>query len=154
MSAGSRPVAGRRCRRQVLRRGLGPRSRGLRSLRRWRRELGRGKALRLSRGLGLRLRLSMGAARRHRLSLRQCLGRGLRQCLGRGLCHRLGTGGRLGLRGYLSRGLLSTGRLSLPRILGLRGQSMGDGCRLGGNLRRLREPGPGRSLGLRSDLVR
>jgi hypothetical protein len=124
----------------VLRRGLGLRSRGLESLHRWRRELGRGKALRLSRGLELRLRLSMGAARRHRLSLRRCLGSGV--------CHGLGP------RGSLSHGLLSTGRLSMPRILGLRGQSVGDGCRLGGNLRLRREPGLGRSLGLRSDLVR
>jgi hypothetical protein len=130
----------------VLRRGLGLRSRGLESLHRWRRELGRGKALRLSRGLELRLRLSMGAARRHRLSLRRCLGSGV--------CHGLGAGGRLGPRGSLSHGLLSTGRLGMPRILGLRGQSVGDGCRLGGNLRLRREPGLGRSLGLRSDLVR
>jgi hypothetical protein len=137
----------------VLRRGLGLRSRGLGSrglgsLRRWRRELRRSKSLRLSHqglGLGLRLRLSMGAARRHPLSLRRCLGRGL--------CHGLRTGGRLGLRGSLSRQLLSTGRLGWPRILGLRGQSVGDGCRLGGNLRLRREPGLGRSLGLRSDLV-
>jgi hypothetical protein len=136
----------------VLRRGLGLRSRRLGSLRRWRRELRRGKAVRLSRGLRLRLRLSMGAARRKGLSLRQCLS--LRRCLGRGLCHGLGTGGRLGLRASLSRGLLSAGRLGLPRILGLRGQSVGDGCRLGGNLRLHREPWLGLSLGLRSDLVR
>jgi len=129
----------------VLRRGPGLRCRGLGSLHRWRRELGRGKALRLSRALRQRLRLSMGAARRHRLNPRRCLGRGL--------CHGLGTAGRLGLRGSLSRGLLSTGRLGVPRILGLRGQSVGDGCGLGGNLGLRREPGLGRCLGLRSDLV-
>jgi hypothetical protein len=131
----------------VLRRGLGLWRRGLGSLRRWRRELRRSKSLRLSRGLGLglRLRLSMGADRRHPMSLRRCLARGL--------CHGLGTGGRLRPRGSLSRQLLSTGRLGLPWILGLRGQSVGDGCRLGGNLRLRREPGLGRSLGLRSDLV-
>jgi len=136
----------------VLRRGLGLRSRGLGSLRRWRRELRRGKALRLSRGLGLRLRLGMGAARRKGLSLRQRLS--LRWCLGRGLRHGLGTGVRLGLRGSLSRGLLCAGRLGLPRILGLRGQSVCDGRRLGGNLRLCDWPGLRLSLGLRSDLVR
>ena len=133
----------------MLRRGPRLQAGGLGRLRRRRRELGRGKALRLSQGLGLCLRLSMGAARR----LGLCLGGRLRwRC--RGLRHGLGTGGRLGLRDSLSRELLPTGHLGLPRILGLRGQSVGDGCWLGGKLRMRREPGLGRSLGLRRDLAR
>ena len=135
----------------MLRRGPGLRAGGLGRLRRRRRELGRGKALRLSQSLGLCLRLSMGAARR--LSLGLCLSGGLRWgCWG--LRHGLGSGGRLGLRDSLSRGLLPTGHLVLPRILGLRGQSVGDRCWLGGKLRMRREPGLGRSLGLRGDLAR
>ena len=141
----------------MLRPGLGLRSRclgGLRSLRglgRWRRELGRGKALRLS--MRLRLRLSMRGARRPGLWL--CLGRGLRRRR-KGRC----SGGRLGLHAGLgllrrqARGHLPTGRLSLPRILGLRGQSMGDGGGLGGKLRLRRGPRLGRSLGQRGDLAR
>ena len=143
----------------MLRRGPRLRAGGLGRLRQRRRELGRGRALRLSQGLGRCLRLSMGAARR--LSLGLCLSVWLRLCLGgglrwrcRGLRHGLGTGGRLGLRDSLSRGLLPTGHLVLPRILGLRGQSVGDGCWLGGKLRMRREPGLGRSLGLRRDLAR
>ena len=145
----------------MLRRGPRLWAGGLGRLRQRRRELGRGRALRLSQGLGRCLRLSMGAARRLSLGLclwlwlclRLCLGGGLRwRC--RGLRYGLGTGGRLGLRDSLSRGLLPTGHLGLPRILGLRGKSVGDGCWLGGKLRMRREPGLGRSLGLRRDLAR
>ena len=135
----------------MLRRGLGLGTLGLGTLGRRRRELGRGKALRLSRGLRLRLLLSMGGA--WRLSLRLCLNGGLR-CGGRGLRHRLGTSGRLGTRGGLNRGLFPSGHLGLPRILGLRCQSVGDGRWLGGKLRMRRGPGLGRSLGLRGDLIR
>jgi len=87
----------------------------------------------------------MGAGRR--------LDRGLRWGC-RGLRHGLGADRGLGLRGSLSRGLLPTGQLDFPRILGLRGQSVGDGSWLGGKLRMRREPRLGRSLGRRRSLVR
>jgi hypothetical protein len=95
LSAGHRPVARRRCGGgQVLRRSLGSRCLGSRG--QWRRELGRGKGLRLSRGLGLSLRLSMGRAQSGDLSLRLRL-----RCRSRSLRHGLGTSGSLGLRGSL-----------------------------------------------------
>jgi hypothetical protein len=60
----------------------------------------------------------------------------------------------VGLLRLQRRWLLSTGRLSLPWILCLRGKGVSHGRRLGGKLGLRRELGCGRCLRLRSDLVR